>query len=95
MTNKLVLRTCNADGTSKNSFQWNLEIGGITTAPDWEPTAECGNGLHGFLNGEGDGSLAGWSGSMIWMVVEPINQIINLDGKVKFESAITKFTGKL
>jgi hypothetical protein len=93
MKDKLVLRTCSADGTSRNNFQWNLEIGGITTAPDWKPTTECGNGLHGFLNGEGDGSLADWSEDAIWMVVEPIGQIIDIDGKVKFESAITRFVG--
>ncbi len=45
MKNKLVLRTCNANGTSSNSFQWNLEIGGITTDSDWKPISKCGNGF--------------------------------------------------
>jgi hypothetical protein len=93
MKDKLVLRTCDKNGRSKNDFQWNLEIGGLTTAPDWKETKECGNGLHGFLNGEGDGSLADWSDDAIWIVVEPIGKIIDLDGKAKFESAKTVFVG--
>jgi hypothetical protein len=93
MKNKLVFRTCDKHGKSRNDFQWNLAIGGITTAPDWKETTECGNGLHGFLNGEGDGSLADWSSDAIWMVIEPIGKVIDLDGKVKFESGKTIFVG--
>lgn len=90
----LVLRTCNADGSSTNNFQWNLEIGGVTSASDWDSDPKCGKGLHGFLNGEGDGNLAGLQDdSRIWMVVEPVGEIVDLEGKVKFESAVTKFVG--
>lgn len=89
----LVLRTCNKDGSSWDGFEWNLEIGGITTAPDWISNSECGNGLHGFLNGEGDGHLANWKTDAIWMVVEPIGEIVDLRDKVKFESATTHFVG--
>jgi hypothetical protein len=90
---RYVLRTCNADGTSYGGFQWNLTIGGVTTAPDWDPTDECGKGLHGFLNGEGDGRLAGWENDTLWLVVEPIGNIIDLGRKVKFKSAKTLFAG--
>ena len=47
----LILRTCNADMTSYGEFVWP-ELGYVE-APDWEPTETCGNGLHGFLWGEG------------------------------------------
>jgi hypothetical protein len=90
---RYVLRTCNADGTSCGGFQWNLTIGGVTTAPDWDPTDKCGKGLHGFLNGEGDGGLAGWENDALWLVVEPIGDVIDLSEKVKFESAKTLFAG--
>src|SRR3990172_10901001 len=34
------------NGTAYGGFQWN-PVGEWTTAPDWDPTPECGNGLHG------------------------------------------------
>ncbi|WP_445081510.1 DUF7666 domain-containing protein [Martelella alba] len=43
----LVLRTCNSDMTSRNDFVWPES--GLVECPDWEPTEECGNGLHGLL----------------------------------------------
>lgn len=41
----LVLRACKADMSSYNDFVWPT-IGPVK-CPDWEPTDECGNGLHG------------------------------------------------
>ena len=89
----LILRNCDSEGRSTNGFQWNLTIGGVTEAPDWQPTEECGNGLHGFLWGEGYGSLAGWRYAL-WLVCE-IGDYIDLDGKVKFRRATTLFVGSL
>lgn len=90
-----ILRTTNSDGTSRGGFKWNLEIGGETVAPDWNPRPECGGGLHGFLNGAGDGSLAYWSKSALWLVVSTEGDIVDLGGKVKFERAITEYVGSL
>ena len=90
-----ILRTTNSDGTSRGGFQWNLEIGGETVAPDWNPHPECGGGLHGFLNGAGDGSLADWSDDALWLVVSTEGDIVDLGGKVKFERAITEYAGSL
>ena len=89
----LILRNCDSEGRSRNGFQWNLTIGGITEAPDWKPTEECGNGLHGFLWGEGDSFLATWKDAL-WLVCE-ICDYIDLDGKVKFQRATTLFVGSL
>ena len=85
-----VLRTCAADMTSYGGFVWPRE--GVVEAPDWQPTADCGRGLHGFLWGEGDGSLADWSRDAVW-IVSRINEWIDLDGKVKFPRAEVVFSG--
>ena len=85
-----VLRTCAADMTSHGGFVWPRE--GVVEAPDWQPTADCGRGLHGFLWGEGDGSLADWSRDAVW-IVSRINEWIDLDGKVKFPRAEVVFSG--
>jgi len=34
------------DGVSYDGFKW-ADIGAWTIAPDWDPTPECGHGLHG------------------------------------------------
>ena len=63
MTKHLILRTCGANMKSHGGFQWPRS--GPVSAPDWNPAPECGNGLHGFLRGEGDGSLADWSSNAV------------------------------
>jgi hypothetical protein len=79
----LVLRTCNADRGSTHGFVWPEK--GFVECPDWKPTKSCGNGLHGWLWGEGDGSLGNWSPDARWLVVEvAASDIIDLQGKVKF-----------
>ncbi len=86
-----ILRTCNADDmSSRNDFVWPRE--GVAEAPDWKPTKECGNGLHGALWGEGDGSLLDWSPDAVW-VVAGVDEWIDLDGKVKFPRATVVFAG--
>lgn len=41
-------RVVNSDGITAKNFKNNLEIGGINTAPDWDPDPriDCGHGLH-------------------------------------------------
>jgi len=91
MTEKhLILRTCKADMTSRNGFKWPRS--GPVAAPDWNLAPECGNGLHGFLRGEGDGSLADWSSDAVWLVAE-VETYVDLEGKVKFPAAHVIFAG--
>ena len=90
MTKHLILRTCDADMRSYGGFQWPRS--GPVAAPDWNPAPECGNGLHGFLRGEGDGSLADWSSDAIWLVAE-VDTFVDLGGKVKFPAAEVIFAG--
>ena len=79
----LVLRTCNADMSSHGGFLWPES--GPVEAPDWSPRPFCGNGLHGFLWGEGDHDLARWDEDAKWLVVSVLgSEIIDLGQKVKF-----------
>ena len=90
MTKHLILRTCNADMQSHGGFQWPRS--GPVAAPDWDPVEGCGNGLHGFLRGEGDGSLADWHPEALWVVAE-VETFVDLGGKVKFPNAEVIFVG--
>ena len=79
----LVLRTCNSDMTSYDGFKWP-ESGPIE-APDWKANKECGNGLHGWLWGNGDWQLKSNDPRCKWLVVEvEKSAIIDLGGKIKF-----------
>ena len=94
----LVLRSVDKDGKAYNGFQWPKK--GKVEAPDFDPEPRCGNGLHGWLRGEGDAESGGyvWGGedfeTRLWQVVE-VNEkdIIQLGGKVKFPRGAVVFTG--
>ena len=96
MTPSLVLRVCAADGSSHGGFKWPLTVGAEVVAPDWKDNRECGNGLHGWLFGQGDHSCAGFwqhEGAQ-WLVVEVDSDlIIELGGKVKFPRGVVRFAG--
>ena len=71
-TEVLVLRDVMADMSSKNGFIWP-EIGYVE-APDWMPTEECGNGLHGHLWGAGgDYLISEGAGRYLVVKVEVVN----------------------
>jgi len=91
--NNLFLRTCKADGSSYGGFKWNLEIGDITEAPDWNPEPVCGGGLHGLLNGKGNGGHLDWSEDALWMVCEALGPIVDINRKIKTSKAKTLFVG--
>jgi hypothetical protein len=61
-------------------------------APDWDAKPECGHGLHGFLDGEGNGSLAYWDYDAVWIVAE-IEEYVDIGGKVKFPRCNVVFSG--
>ena len=88
----LVLRTCSKDMTSSGGFKWPTS--GDVSAPDWEPSNSCGKGLHGFLWGAGDGTLANWDSDAKWLVVKVSkDSIIDLCGKVKFPAGEVVYCG--
>ena len=94
MQKQYILKVLPANLISYNNFQWPSEIGAVVTAPDWKRTKECGNGLHGWLNGQGDYNVCNYFESTTkWLVLSTTTKIINLDGKVKFKTCVIEFIG--
>jgi hypothetical protein len=89
----LVLRTCAPDMTSHGGYVWP-DVGGTAVAHDWDPEPVCGFGLHGLLWGAGKVGLLHSQDDASWLVVE-VNQagVVDLDGKVKFPSALVVHVG--
>ena len=80
----LFLRTTDADAKSYGGFQWPREVGAVVEAPDWNPKPECGNGLHGLLDGLGESSHLSFNPGAIWWIVDA-DDAVYLDGKWKFQ----------
>ena len=92
----LVMRVCRADMTSRDGFRWPES--GMVEAPEWKPTAECGHGLHGWLWGEGDITVADdlpHGQGARWLVVRvAAAEVVDLRGKVKFPRGEVVFVGE-
>lgn len=86
----LVLRTCAKNGESYGGFTWPLTVGAVVTAPDWEPTNNCGNGLHGLPWGVG-GNYCDVSAN-VWLVlrVDIASDYIDMGNKCKFKTCIVE-----
>jgi hypothetical protein len=86
---------CNAsDLTSKNQFKWVTQ--GPVEASDWQPIKKCGNGLHGWLWGEGDHTVSDhwYNPKAIWLVAAVwLADTIDIQGKVKFPRAWVVYSG--
>ena len=92
-TESLVLRCCRADMTSYGGFVWKKK--GVVKAPDWKKNRDCGNGLRGWLSGQGHYDAWSASSDDLWMVVAvKTKDIIDLNGKVKFPAARVLYVGK-
>ncbi len=94
-TARYLLKTVGPKGEAHGGFRWPLTPDTVVTAPDWDPTPECGGGLHGALNGEGDGGLFDWSEGAIWIAAEIPEgvEVVDLGGKVKVQSCIVWVAG--
>ena len=77
------LRTTDKNGKAYGGFQWPMQVGAIVEAPDWNPRAECGNGLHGLKDGLGDVSYLSSASDAVWWIVKA-DDAVDLDGKHKF-----------
>jgi len=86
MTN-YILKTVKADGSAYGDFVWPLEVGAQVVAPDFNTDASCGGGLHGLLNGCGNGALLNWGDGAVWIVakVPKKAQMVDLGDKVKVD----------
>ena len=95
MLTRWLLKTVAADGSAHGGFVWPLEVGAEVTAPDWSDAPKCGGGLHGLLDGRGDGALLDWSPDAVWLVAEvPADaRLVDLDGKVKVDWCVVAHVG--
>lgn len=92
----LVLRVSGPNGESHGGFVWPLEVGAEVVCPDWEDSSECGNGLHGWLYGQGDHGVASHctTADAKWLVLEVASADLRmLGGKVKFPRCVVRFVG--
>ena len=90
-----LLKTVAADGAAHGGFVWPLEVGAEVTAPDWSDAPKCGGGLHGLLDGRGDGGLLSWSRDAVWLVAEvPADaHLVDLGSKVKVDRCVVAHVG--
>src|SRR5690348_2206923 len=92
MSKALVIRTCNADMTSHGGFKWPTQ--GHVECPDWDPTPQCGHGLHGLLDGIGDYSLLSQAYDAKWLVVQvERSECVGISEKVKFPRGEVVYCG--
>ena len=86
MTN-YIMKTVKADGSAYGDFVWPLGVGAQVVAPDFNTDASCGGGLHGLLNGCGNGALLNWGDGAVWIVakVPKKAQMVDLGDKVKVD----------
>mgnify|MGYP000935852196 CR=1 FL=1 len=87
----LVLWTCDGQRRGYGGFQWP-PVGGVATAPDWDPdpARECGGGLHGLVWGVGNAGMLTDRIGTRWLVVAVAPaDFANVDqpGKVRYRSA--------
>ena len=76
MKYEYIIRTVENDYTSYNNFQWPKS--GQVKAKDWQPTLECGNGLHGLRIGQQSPGV--WYGDGIVLLLQvPASTIIDLE----------------
>ncbi|HWA22294.1 MAG TPA: hypothetical protein VG735_07870 [Caulobacterales bacterium] len=88
------IRTCGPGGKAYNGYEWPLTVGEIARAPDWKPTAACGNGLHINPFGMGDWLLLSNASDAVWLLVKyDPGEAVALDGKVKVPWAIVEQVG--
>jgi hypothetical protein len=87
----LILRKCFKDGSSSYGFVYG-QVGDTVTAPDWNPEPECGNGLHGLKQGNGNWYyLTGDD----WLVIEVAEEdVVDIDDdKCKFRTGKIVYRG--
>ena len=91
----LGLKIVGPNGESHNGFRWPLEVGALVESADWDPTPECGGGLHYWLHGKGDPMACdrfNVEGAR-WLVLEPDGDEIALGGKFKARAVRVRFVG--
>ena len=65
----IMLRTTDKDGKDYSGFQWPMQVGAVVVCPDWNNKAECGGGLHGYVDGLGNRSNLSNNSDALWWIV--------------------------
>jgi len=83
--------------TGYGGFKWPES--GPVEAPDWEPTYECGHGLHGLPWGVGGSEYLNWDEEAKWLVVEAKDDEVltgqgDLTAKCKFPRGNVVYCGE-
>jgi hypothetical protein len=89
-----MLRCCDSQRRAHGGFVWPES--GPVEAPDWQPTQECGHGLHGWLMGAGDASASinHSDPNAVWLVCAVFaDDAIDLNSKVKVPRAWVTYSG--
>ena len=80
-----MIRTDNNGYSYKGTFKWK-PLGQWTEAPDWDPTPECGHGLHGQTLEYGGFITKG--NRLLFCDIHPESPVVPIDGnKVKVKKA--------
>jgi hypothetical protein len=82
----LVLRRIPLGRRTRGGFLWPSGVGTEVVCPDWKPTSDCGNGLHGWPwgFGLGEGAICDIINDL-WLVIgcKPEDIVGELDGGAK------------
>ncbi len=94
------VRTCFRNKTGQlvspspeaRGFIWPEEVGSVVVAPDWNPSVECGHGLHGLRPGDQFPSTWATGPNAVWMICsyDP-ETAVDLDGKIKVPSCVVEY----
>ena len=88
----LILKTVGADMRAHGGFEWPTS--GPVECPTWDPTPDCGGGLHGLLWGCGSGLIDPDDPTRKWVVfaADPAD-VVEVGAKVKARRGDVVFVG--
>ena len=86
-----VMKSVNKDMSSAHNPKFKYPERGMVEASDWKEFNECGNGLHGFLWGEGNEGFADFASNSRWLLirVNPLDGLVQMKDKCKFRREVS------
>ena len=70
----LFLKALPATRRAHEGFLWPDQVGAIVKAETWNPKPDCGDGLHGLVNGNGDTDLLCQHPDAVWYAFESVDE---------------------
>ena len=91
----LAMKCIHENMVSAHDPKFIYPASGPVEAKDWSDNGFCGRGLHGFLWGAGDHSLAMWDSPTKWLVIEidPTGGFDDMGNKCKFQRGVVTHVG--